>query len=106
MIRSKIIHEELVGELSSHFENEELKISKTGQDSWLATGTLSLDELEEKTQNKFENCASTTLNGLFGELLGRIPVQGDIIEFNGLKMTALTIIDHRIAKVEIEKLKE
>ena len=101
MVRAKRIHEELVGDLSAEFEDEGRRIIADGTDAWLAAGVLSLEELEEETGDDFSDASSNTVNGLFGEVLGRIPVAGDDIEFGSLAMTVLEVRSNRVVKASI-----
>ena len=105
MVRAKEIHEELVGEMSTEFESDEERIMEAGPNSWVVVGTLSLEELEETTGVDFNDSAASTVNGFFGERLGRIPEKNDVVEFRGLNMTPLEVTDNRIVSVAVEKLK-
>ncbi|NOY76173.1 MAG: HlyC/CorC family transporter [Kiritimatiellaeota bacterium] len=103
MVRAKRIHEELVGDLSSEFEDDEPEITASGAASWLASGTLPLEELSEETGVDVDVSASNTLNGLFSELSGRIPEKGDTVEFEGLTLAVLETRNNRIVKMEITR---
>ena len=102
MVRAKKIQEELVGDISSEFEEDAPLITATSPTSWQAAGSLSLEALSEATGIDFDDVASNTLNGFFSELTGRIPKQGDIVRFENLTITVLEEHNNRIIKARLD----
>jgi len=44
-----------------------------------------------------------TLSGLFLDLIGHIPQNGESVTYNSLKFTAIDVRGNRIMKIKIEK---
>ena len=106
MISIKDIYIQLTGEAETVYDKAEYAIEKTSDNIWIIKGMIPLFELEEafniKIPKKYE---SNGLNGLFGEILGRLPVAGDYIEIADTKLFAQKITHCRVTEIKVERLK-
>ena len=53
-----------------------------------------------------EDIESTTVGGLVGEWLGRVPKAGELVERNGIRVEVLASDDLRVDQVRIGKSQE
>jgi CBS domain containing-hemolysin-like protein len=65
-----------------------------------------VDELNELVQVELPNEEWDTVGGLMMGILGRLPTQGESVEFEGLRFTAERVQGRRIAKVLVERLRQ
>jgi CBS domain containing-hemolysin-like protein len=82
--------EELVGEIQDEFDQETIQITRLNPSSWLAKGTVTLEELEDQFKLALEEeTDSVTLGGYFQERLGRVVRMDDEIAAGGWRIKVL-----------------
>lgn len=107
MISIRDIYTQLVGEVETIYDQAEYSLEQTDEKNWIIDGMIPLFELEEAFSVKIpEEYESNGLNGLFGEILGRLPVVGDHIELQNIKITVQKISHCRATEFKVEKLDE
>ena len=105
MINIKDIYSELVGDIEFEHENPEIEVRQLSADSWRISGTLQLKVFSEITGAETPaNLEIDTVNGMFCELLGRIPLLGDEIELDGFLLRADSITHHRVDRFFVKAL--
>jgi len=99
--------EEIVGELSVPEVNEEPLIQQE-DGSWLADGTLNIDEAAQALglTGISEDGGFHTLAGFILNLSGEVPHVGESFEYNGYKFKVVDKDGNRIDKLLIEKIEE
>ncbi|MCW8850726.1 MAG: hemolysin family protein [Melioribacteraceae bacterium] len=100
------ILEEIVGEIRDEFDNEEEEITEIGNDKFLMSGKVDIDEVEEKLQITIDvpDEDFETLGGYIFNHAGTIPQAGySFIEY-GFSFTVSEVENNRINKVEIERI--
>ena len=93
---------ELVGELQDEYDPRVPTILPIGRQVWLADGRTPTDELEEATGAEIEDGPYSTVAGLFLSLFGNIPVEGDSISYEGLRLTVLTMDRRRVSRIRVD----
>jgi putative hemolysin len=93
--------EEIIGELADEFDTEPPEIQEIRQDSFLIDATVSLDQINRKFNLKFDSEGISTIGGFIYSQLGRIPIDGDIVETSDCVITVRTIQGRRIKRVSI-----
>ena len=98
--------EEIVGEMrDEHRRNEDQKVVKRDDGSWLLDGTVSIvdmiDQLEISTDDSWEGRGFSTVAGLILDRLGHIPSIGDQAAWNGLNLEVVDMDGQRIDRVLI-----
>ncbi len=101
------IIEQIVGDISDEFDDEDLIYSKLDDNNYIFEGKTNLQEfykaidLEDETM--FENAKgeSETLAGLILEISGRFPKKGEIIHFDNFKFTIEALDKKRIKQIKI-----
>ena len=82
--------EELVGEIQDEFDREVVNLRQIRTGSWLAQGTVTLEQLETHLGLHLEvEAGSVSLGGLFQERLGRILRTGDELRIQGWRIRVL-----------------
>jgi putative hemolysin len=98
--------EEIVGEIQDEFDvDEELPVQDIGPDSWLVAGGVTLDDLQENPGLPVEETNDyRTLAGFLLARLERIPRGGEIVQYEGYRMTIVNMDGRRIDKIKVEKM--
>jgi CBS domain containing-hemolysin-like protein len=91
--------EEIVGEIGD--EHEKPDVVRENERSFVVTGNMDVDRLDELFGIRPEGHESATIAGLVSELAGRIPKRGEVIEEEGLKFEVLDSTDRKIERVRI-----
>lgn len=100
------ILEEIVGEISDEFDEEELQYSKLDDHNYVVEGKLSLVDMYkiiEMDSTQFEEARgdNSSLAGFLIEQAGRIPEKGDVIYFEGFTFTVEAADKRKIKRVKI-----
>ena len=105
MVRVHNLMEEIVGELTAHVGEEEQAV-KQEDGSWLACGSLNIDDAERilslpglsETPGDYH-----TLAGFVLSLAGELPLTGDSFTHQGYSFTVVEMDGNRIEKIAIKK---
>ena len=104
MINLRDIYTQLIGEVETIYDQAEYSLEKTAENTWIVKGMMPLFELDEAFEIEIPaEYVSNSLNGLFGEILGRLPHVGDHIEIGGIRITVLKISRRRATEFKIER---
>ena len=96
--------EEIVGEIADEYDREEPQVEPAGDGRFRVNARLPVDELNELLDTRLPNEEWDTVGGLMMGILGRLPIQGERVEFDGLRFTAERVQGRRIGKVLIERM--
>jgi len=91
--------EEIVGEIRD--ERDKPEVVRDGERSFIVSGAMDVDRLNELFGTRPEGKESATIAGLVSELAGRIPRQGEVIEDDGLRFEVLDSTDRRVERVRV-----
>lgn len=91
--------EEIVGEIRD--EHDKPEIVREGEKSFIVSGGMDVDRLDELFGSKPEGKESATVAGLVSELAGRIPHKGETVEDDGLRFEVLESTDRKIERVRV-----
>ncbi|EGW36615.1 hemolysin family protein [Desulfosporosinus sp. OT] len=95
--------EELVGEIYDEFESEQPDILKLAENEYILNGRVLLEEVSEMLEIQLEEDTVSTIGGYVFARIGRKPVKGDIVYFNGFNFEVMEVIGYRITKVKVMK---
>ena len=98
--------EELVGEIADEYDREEPEVVKVADGLYRVSGKTSIDDVNEELDVELPDEEWDTLAGLLLDLFGRIPKDGDRIDYQGLSFTAEEVQGRRISKVLISRAPE
>ena len=91
--------EEIVGEIRD--EHDKPEIVREGDRSFVVSGGMDVDRLDELFGIKPEGKESATIAGLVSELAGRIPRNGESVEEDGLRFEVLESTDRKVERVRV-----
>lgn len=91
--------EEIVGEIRD--ERDKPEVVREGERSYVVSGGMDVDRLDELFGVKPEGKDSATVAGLVSELAGRIPQTGEVIEDDGLRFEVVESTDRKIERVRV-----
>jgi CBS domain containing-hemolysin-like protein len=95
--------EEIVGEIADEYDREEPQVQPIDDQTLRVSGRLQIDELSELLDVELPDNEWDTVGGLMAGLLGKVPQQGDNVEFQGLQFRAERVHGRRIDKVLITR---
>lgn len=98
------ILEEIVGEIQDEYDSESPLFAQPSADVLLADGRLPIEDVEDALRVRFEDDDFGTLGGFVHKHLGRLPVQGDVFEAEGVRVEILTVERHRVRELRVTKL--
>lgn len=103
IITTEDIIEEIVGEIADEHEDEEATVVDLGDDTWLVSGLLRVEDLEEKIDAKLAGEDYETVAGMIFTTLGRVPATGTVVPKNGYLFEIERADRRRIYRVKVRK---
>jgi putative hemolysin len=94
--------EELVGEIVDEFDVEEPTVERCDDGSVLVNAGYSVDDADELLGAELPHGNWDTVGGLMLDLVGRVPDNGDSVEVDGFRLTAVDVRGRRIGRIRIE----
>jgi CBS domain containing-hemolysin-like protein len=94
--------EELVGDIVDEFDVEEPRIERGEDGSVLVPAVYSVDDLDDLLGAELPRGTWDTVGGLMLDLVGRVPDNGDSVDVDGFRLTAVDVRGRRIGRVLIE----
>jgi CBS domain containing-hemolysin-like protein len=91
--------EEIVGEIRD--EHDKPEIVRESDRSYIVSGGMDVDRLDELFGVKPEGKESATIAGLVSELAGHIPRTGEVLEEDGLRFEVVESTDRKVERVRI-----
>jgi putative hemolysin len=103
IITTEDIIEEIVGEIADEHEDEEATVVEVGDGTWLVSGLLRVETLEETLDAKLTGDDYETVAGMIFTSLGRVPATGIVIPKNGWLFEIERADRRRIYRVKVRK---
>lgn len=103
------ILEEIVGEIFDEYDSEVNLIRKVGQDRYVVQGDISLDEVNDNVGSDLPADDFDSIGGFIFSTLGRIPEEGDRVDYQNLEFKVLGMENRRVLELEMfvkEKIEE
>ncbi len=95
--------EELVGEIHDEFDEEEVEVEPLGDDEFLVNATINVGDVNEKLDMDLPEGSWDSMGGLVFGTLGRVPVPGDVVEFNGARIVVERVDGRRVSRVRVQR---
>lgn len=92
----------IVGEIRDEYDVEEPEVEPQGERSFRVSGRLSLDQISEIIGEDLTHDDVATLGGLAYELFGRIPQNGDSVEYRDWRLKVERVSKRRVERVLLE----
>jgi CBS domain containing-hemolysin-like protein len=93
--------EELVGEIVDEFDVEEAQVEDLGAGVLRVSARLKVDEVNELVDAHLPSGAWDTVGGLVFDLLGHVPVVGESVTVDGVRLVADRVDGRRVERVLI-----
>ena len=110
IVTTEDIIEEIVGDIEDEYDEEEFEIEKIDDTTYIVSGFVYLDDLEEEIGVELESENSETIGGFLIDILGEIPDEDEkehrIIEHKNYVFKILSVKERRIEKIELFILPE
>ncbi|MDZ4838426.1 MAG: gliding motility-associated protein GldE [Bacteroidota bacterium] len=99
--------EEIVGDINDEFDDEELSYSRLDDFTFLFDGKTTISDVAKKLELKEEFIQrlrgdAETIGGIMTEQLGKLPLKGEVIVIEHLRITADAVDRFRVRRVKIE----
>lgn len=95
--------EVILGEIRDEHEPGS-DVMDDGKGGWIVSGNFDLARLHDKFEfRRDEDIESTTIGGLVTEWLGHVPLPGESVERDGIRVEVLASDDLRVEQVRISK---
>ena len=95
--------EDIVGKLEDGTGTPRPGVQLAGASEALVDARLSIDDLNQALGTAIEPQGFDTVGGLVYRELGRVPVQGDTVQVDGLTMTVQSTTGRRVQQVRVTK---
>ncbi|MFM6941582.1 MAG: hemolysin family protein [Candidatus Planktophila sp.] len=96
--------ETLIGDIRDEYDGDEQDLSvesRTGD--FEVDGLMSLEDLSEQSGVDVPEGPYETISGYVMHFLGRIPVEGDLLNVNGIRISVLTMEGKRVGRLLISR---
>jgi len=93
--------EEIVGDIQDEHDIEEVMIREMAAEHFLVDGSTPIRILNSRFSKNLSEEHATTLAGFVLRLLGKIPVEGDSCEAEGIRFVVRKVVDRRLEIVEM-----
>ncbi|HCG30485.1 MAG TPA: hemolysin family protein [Thermomicrobiales bacterium] len=100
------ILEEIVGEIQDEYDRETPPFEIISDDELIVDGRLTIDDLCDEMELDWDGPETGTVGGFIQRQLGRIPVRGETVETDSIRLTVLNVEHRRVRKVRVERLSE
>lgn len=99
------IVEEIVGEIRDEYDqSEEILVQKVTDDEYVFMGRVSLADFNDALSCELETDQSDTLGGYFYSELGRVPVEGDQLQFGGWQLIVEEVRGRRVGRIRARRV--
>jgi putative hemolysin len=103
IVTTEDIIEEIVGEIADEHEDEEATIVETGDGTYLVSGMLRVEDLEDHLDSNLSDVDYETVAGLVFTTLGRVPAVGTIVTKNGVRFEIDRADRKRIYRLKVSR---
>ncbi|WP_288546196.1 hemolysin family protein [uncultured Helicobacter sp.] len=99
------IIEEIMGDINDEHDPNNQNVFQIDEDTYELDGILDLESVEKLMNVTFdEECEQVTIGGYAFNMLGRLPVVGDVVQDKQLEFTILEMDGARIKRLKVKKL--
>ncbi|QQR79636.1 MAG: HlyC/CorC family transporter [Deltaproteobacteria bacterium] len=96
------VQEEIVGEIQDEFDDENKPWQRESLNRFVVEGRAEIDRLNERFRWELPKKNYETLAGFLTDYLGKIPQNGDVISYGGLKFTVRRSTPKTVEEVTVD----
>ena len=105
LVTREDIFAEMIGDIDDEYDRPDYTATRTGDEAWSFSGMIPCYFFEETTGWKLpDELESTTVNGLFAELSGRLPRPGDTLRLDRLVFRAESVAKRRVIRFNVRQI--
>ena len=93
--------EEIVGEIVDEYDMEEPPVQRLGDGGLRVTARMPIDQVNELLDGHLPQGDWDTVGGLIYSRLGHVPIEGEAVDCDGLRLVAERVQGRRIGRVRI-----
>lgn len=97
------ILEEIVGEIVDEHDHEDPLIAVLDDGGWRIDARLAVDDLNQLLASDLPEDGWDTVGGLVFGTLGRVPVEGESVELEGVELTVERVQGRRVVEVQVRR---
>ncbi len=98
------IVEEIVGEIRDEYDQgEEWMVQKVSDTEYIFMGRVSLDDFNDALGTELVTDQTDTLGGYFYSRMGRVPMEGDQLFYDGWRLTVEEVQGRRVGRIRVIK---
>lgn len=101
VVTTEDIVEEIMGEIQDEYDSEEPVVEQTADGEFIFNARVDLDDVNRLMGTEFPTEMDDTLGGFIYSQLGKVPVPGEVVHFDGLVIEVLTVTGRRIRQVRV-----
>lgn len=101
LITLEDVIEEIVGEIRDEYDAEEFTFEKLADGSYKVNAKMDLEELSEELGIEIPDEDFETLGGFIIAQKGRVPAEGDVLEYENVEIKVLESNERRVSSVRI-----
>lgn len=94
----------IIGDIRDEHDIEEPDVVRESDHKFWVSAGVSLDQLSELTGHDFTRDDVKTVGGLVYEIAGRVPKNGELLEFGGFRVVVERVVRRRVERVYLERL--
>ena len=88
MVTIEDILEEIVGEITDEYDEENSDVSQLADGRYRVSSRLPIDDLGDLFGLELDDEDVETVGGLMAKLLNKVPIAGSVITYDGLELVA------------------
>ncbi|MCL5116861.1 MAG: hemolysin family protein [Firmicutes bacterium] len=96
--------EEIVGEIQDEYDAEEVPLKQLAPGVVEVAGLYALDELNERLDLELPHEDFDTVGGLVLHLLGRVPIEGEVVRVDNVEITVAQVEGRRVSRAIVRIL--
>ncbi len=101
LITQEDLIEELFGDFQDEFDQELALVRRGKEGEFIVRGDIQIDTLNEMLETRISYEASHTLGGLILDHLGRAPIQGDVVNVDGVQFRVEAVSGVTVSEVRV-----
>ncbi len=103
LITIEDILEEIVGDILDEYDDDIDLIDYSDESTLIVNSKIAIEEINELLNLDLPEDEFESIGGFIFNLIGRIPIQGDIVEYKNILFEILEVNNRRIKKIKITK---